>query len=348
MPFARDLHARPIHAIEAGANAPTAVSPCPVCAGREARPRYRVEGVASPVVVCTGCGLGRYDPPFDPDEVLDCYPPEYYGQLGTKFHRSVEVLVRLAAARHVAFLSRGLRPRARVLDVGCGRGVILGPLADRGLEVHGVEIRIEAAEGVDPRAEVRIAPRLAEAGYTTEFFDEVVIWHVLEHVSDPRGTLAEAHRILRPGGRLIVAVPNLASVQARWMGASWFHLDAPRHLHHFPLAALERLLGDLGFDVESRHHFSLRQNPFGWVQSLLNRVRGLPRNGLYTLLHERPRGLPPAFDRGTRVRLVLLGLLAAPFALVASVVAALSRSGATVHVMARKPAHSSRQAPPER
>ena len=125
--------------------------------------RFRVEGVASPVVVCTGCGTGRYEPPLDPDTVLGCYPADYYGQLGTKFHRLVEVLVRLAADRQVAFLARGLPPRARVLDVGCGRGVILGPMADRGFEVHGVEIRVGAAEGVDSRAEGRIAPRLAEA-----------------------------------------------------------------------------------------------------------------------------------------------------------------------------------------
>ncbi len=300
------------------------------------------------MVVCTDCGVGRYDPPLAPDEVFEGYPSEYYGQLGMKFSPGVEALVRLAATRQSAFLSRGLSPRARVLDVGCGRGVIFGPLADRGLELHGVEIRIEAVEGADPRAEVSIAPRLAEAGYAAEFFDEVVIWHALEHVIDPRGTLAEVHRILRSGGRLVVAVPNFASAQARWSGAAWFHLDAPRHLYHFPLEALERLLEDLGFEVESRHHFSLRQNPFGWVQSLLNRVRSLPRNGLYTLLYERPKGVPPAFDRGTRVGLLLLGLLAAPIALVASVVAAVLRSGATVHVVARKPAHSSRQAPPER
>ena len=346
MPFARDLHARSVHAIQT--DAPTAVSPCPVCAGRKAYPRFRVEGVASPVVVCTDCGSGRYEPMLDRDEVLAYYPSDYYGQLGTKFHSAVEVLVRRAAARQVDFLARNLPAGGRVLDVGCGRGVILGPMADRGLEMHGVEIRVEAAEGVDPRAEVRIASRLVEAEYADEFFDEVVMWHVLEHVADPRETLAETHRILRRGGRLVVAVPNFESLQARWSGAAWFHLDAPRHLHHFPLDALERLLVAVGFEVESRHHFSLRQNPFGWIQSVLNRVRGLPRNGLYTLLHERKGGSPPVFDRTMRIRLLLLGLLAAPLALAASIVAALLRSGATVHVVARKPAHLSRQTPPER
>jgi SAM-dependent methyltransferase len=273
------------------------------------------------------------------DEVLSYYPEEYYGQLGTKFQRVIESLVRLAAARHIAFLSRDLPVGARVLDIGCGRGVILGPLADRGFETHGVELRVEAARGVDSRAEVRIAPRLADAAYPQDHFHEVVIWHVLEHLEDPRGTLAEAFRVLQPGGRLVVAVPNFTSLQASWAGAAWFHLDAPRHLFHFPREALLRLLESLGFTIESEHHFSLRQNPFGWVQSGLNRSRRLPRNGLYTLLHERAAGAPAPYSLRMCAWMLVCGLAAAPFALAASVFAAIRQRGATLHVVARKPDH---------
>jgi SAM-dependent methyltransferase len=270
------------------------------------------------------------------EEVSALYPDEYYGEPGVKFQSLVERLVRIVAARHVAFLSGGLAPGARVLDVGCGRGVILGPLADRGLEVHGVEISAEAARGVDARARVRIAPRLADAGYDDAYFDEVIVWHVLEHLLDPAGTLAEIARILRPGGRVIVAVPNFESAQARWMGPAWFHLDLPRHLYQFPASALCTLLEGSGFDVVSEHHFSLRQNPFGWIQSALNRIPGLPRNGLYTVLHERARGEAPPFTAATRLVLWGLLVLLTPAALGATLLATLARSGATVHVVARR------------
>ena len=74
-----------------------------------------------------------------------------------------------------------------------------------------------------------------------------------------------------------MAVPNFSSEQARWAGDAWFHLDLPRHLYQFPLESLKRLLRDTGFAPVSDHHFSLRQNPFGWIQSAQNRRASLPR-----------------------------------------------------------------------
>jgi len=310
--------------------------PCPVCGAKEGRARYGIEGWPSPLVVCPDCGLGRLAELPGAAELAGLYPDAYYGDPGTKFRPLLESLVRRIGARHIAFLARGLRPGARVLDVGCGRGVLLSRLADLGFEVHGVELSAAAARGADPRAHIRIAPDLAGAGYPDAFFDEIVIWHVLEHLRDPRGTLLEAHRLLRPGGRVVVAVPNFASAQARWADAAWFHLDLPRHLFHFPLPALRRLIEATGFACESEHHFSLRQNPFGWIQSSLNRRGDLPRNGLYTLLHRRPPGEPPPFDARMRRRLVTAGLLRLPLAVLLSVAETLLRTGATVHVVARR------------
>ena len=150
-----------------------------------------------------------------PEHVAAFYPKDYYGTASAKFQPLIEWLVRLVGSRHIRFLCADLQPRARVLDVGCGRGVLLTELADRGFEVHGVEHSEAAMFGADP-AKIRIARALADAGYPADYFDEVIIWHVLEHLRDPRATLAEVRRIVRPGGRLIVSVPNFGSFQAWW------------------------------------------------------------------------------------------------------------------------------------
>ncbi|MEM7413252.1 MAG: class I SAM-dependent methyltransferase [Myxococcota bacterium] len=313
---------------------PEPVDPCPACGAETAAPRFAVEGLTSPVCICTECGLARFVPMLDVETVAAFYPADYYGSPGAKFGDGFEWLVRWVGARHASFLSWGMPEGARVLDVGCGRGVVLGALADRGFEVHGMEQSPAAATGADPRAEVRIAPDLASAGYPDAYFDQVLIWHVLEHLTDPRGTLEEIRRVLRPGGRLVVAVPNFESEQARWAGAEWFHLDLPRHLYQFPLKALRGLLEDTGFEPIHDHHFSLRQNPFGWIQSAQNRLASLPRNGLYTLLQRRSPGVPSPFRATTRWQLRLLGALLAPWALWRSMRSAFRRSGATVHVVA--------------
>ena len=327
------LYERAVFQIEPRAADVLQLPPCPVCDAASATPRFAIEGLAARVVVCTGCGTGRVHPLPSEAELRELYPPHYYGDLGTKFRAPIELLVRFVGHRHASFLASGLPLGGRVLDVGCGRGVILGALADRGFEPHGFEVSEAAAQGADPRAKIRVAARLEDAGYPDAHFDGAIVWHVLEHVREPRGTLEAIRRLLRPGGRLVVAVPNFGSPQARWAGPAWFHLDLPRHLYHFPLAALRRLLERTGFDVRSEHHFSLRQNPFGWVQSWQNRRPDLPRNGLYTLLYRRSASEAPPFDAATRRRLLLGFALAAAPALAATLLETAVRNGGTVHVV---------------
>jgi SAM-dependent methyltransferase len=74
-----------------------------------------------------------------------------------------------------------------------------------------------------------------------ESFDLVLMYHVLEHVRDPDVALANAAKLLKGGGRLVVAVPNLRSAARRLFGQNWFGYQLPEHLWHFS----ERNLGDI-------------------------------------------------------------------------------------------------------
>lgn len=285
------------------------------------------------MVECTVCGLGFIDPLPTLDEVRGFYPDEYYGNTEGKFSAWIEWLVRVIAARRAWFLIRQVSGTERILDVGCGRGTLLSAFANRGFEVHGFELSEVAAAIPDKRAEVRFGGELSEARYPPDHFDLIVMWHVLEHLRHPDQTIQEIHRILKPGGTLVVAVPNFSSCQARWAKENWFHLDLPRHLYHFPLTGLRKLVEDRGFAYRSGHHFSLRQNPFGWVQSAMNRFSHLPRNGIYSLLLRSSR---LQFSLLTRAMLLVAFVLGMPFAVLLSIMTATFRHGATVHGVWRK------------
>lgn len=315
-------------------------NPCPVCRGTDFRRTLLIPDFDLRVINCRACGLGRLHPQPSPQEVAGYYPPSYYGYEGAKFSWLIEWLVRAVGMRHARFLMRRLPAGARVLDVGCGRGAALRPLLEAGCEVHGFELTEDALSGIDRRIRTRVAPSLPEAGFAPASFDMIILWHVLEHVPNPREVVSEIARLLCPGGVLIVAVPNYSSLQARWSGPAWFHLDLPRHLFQFPVGALRRLLTDVGLTCRSEHHFSLRQNPFGWVQSLLNRCPWLPRNGLYVLLHHRSSQDVRSIHRLARCQLWFAFLLLMGPALLLSVIAALARSGATVHIVATRPPES--------
>jgi len=96
----------------------------------------------------------------------------------------------------------------------------------------------------------------------------VTMFHVLEHLYDPRAYLESARLLLKPNGRLIVQVPNAACWQFRLLGARWNGVDAPRHLTDFRARDLEAMLAAAGFEVVRRKYFSLRDNPAGLATSL--------------------------------------------------------------------------------
>ena len=315
---------------------PGAAPACRLCGG-EMRVVLDVDERFS-LARCAACSLVSTRPELDEAAVGAYYPPEYYGKRNRRFHPLLERLVVVFRGRRARLVDRCARP-GRVLDVGCGRGLLPAQLRDLGREACGTELSAGAATHAREvlGIPVFVGP-VEESPYEEGSFAAVVFWHVLEHLRDPRSALRHARRLLAPGGLLVVAVPNLESLQARVGGRGWFHLDVPRHYHHFGLRVLTRLLDEEGFDVEDVSHFALEQNPYGWIQSLLNRF-GLPENLLYTALKrdgardvEHPaRSAPFAFA------LTLLALVAVvPLSGLLFTAELLLRRGGTVEVWARR------------
>lgn len=138
----------------------------------------------------------------------------------------------------------------RLLDVGCGSGELLERHVALGWGGWGVEISPEAARYAREQRGLRVwQGDLPGASFPAATFDMVVFSHSLEHMFSPTATLREANRILRPGGRLFLALPNAASAEARLFGRWWLGWDVPRHLYHFTPKSLNRCLRQTGFRV---------------------------------------------------------------------------------------------------
>jgi 2-polyprenyl-3-methyl-5-hydroxy-6-metoxy-1,4-benzoquinol methylase len=212
--------------------------------------RYGIGGVF-PLVQCRQCGLLYLNPRPAPDSLTTYYPEQYApyrAPSDSQDARVVRWLERYGPLRRCRAIL-AWKKAGRVLDVGCSTGVFLAEMARHGhWELHGVEVNARAAEYARQRYGLRIfTGQLAEAGYADEYFDVVTLWHVLEHLPHPRSALSEIHRILKPGGLLVVQVPNLGSWEARLFGRFWAGLDAPRHLFVFGEDTLSSLLQSTGF-----------------------------------------------------------------------------------------------------
>jgi 2-polyprenyl-3-methyl-5-hydroxy-6-metoxy-1,4-benzoquinol methylase len=138
-----------------------------------------------------------------------------------------------------------------LLDFGCGGGSFLERMRHQGWQVTGLDASAETVERISSELGIRaLTGTLPHPELEPASFDIVTMWHSLEHVHDPLGVLRAAYDLLAPGGRLMVAVPNIDSAAFHWFGPAWFALDLPRHLTHFAPATLRTMLEKAGFRVD--------------------------------------------------------------------------------------------------
>jgi len=140
----------------------------------------------------------------------------------------------------------------RLLDLGCGRGDFLS-VAGRIFDVVGVDIvpRLRPSLESVPVFE----GRLEDAHFERQSFDVVSAVEVFEHLFDPRRTLAEIRRILKPEGWLLLQTGDADGLPPRLNVEKWTYVQPPIHLNLFSRKALGRLLGDTGFRVVARWSF---------------------------------------------------------------------------------------------
>lgn len=286
---------------------------------------------------CTACGLARTLP--IPASVERYYPAGYYGQ-SRRYPAPLEGFLDWLYARRARRLSAATGSLPGVaLDIGCGRGSLLDHLRRLGWQIIGTELNDAGARHARETLaiDVRTGPH-AMRSIPDGSIDLVILWHVLEHVPEPHELLQEANRVLRPGGTMLVAVPNFGSTEAQRGRSAWFHLDVPRHLVHFDLKTLRNMLRTEGFEARRVRFFAPEYDFFSAVQTALNML-GVRQNVLYNLIRTRgahvfQTGSP--FDLTATITTLLLLPVLAVLSLILVPVASLTRRGATLTLVTRK------------
>ena len=211
------------------------------------------------VAECGSCGSGRTLPVADEEGLTAFYPSAYVphgdaegsrvagaAALGSRAIRAWQASRMLASPALSA--GRSLRP-GRALDVGCGRGDLGAVLVERGWRVDGVEPSREACAAARERGVNAQPGTLASVSLEPEAYDLVTFVHSLEHTVEPVADLKRVAAAMRPGATVAVVVPHFGGAQARLFRGRWFHLDVPRHRHHFTAEGLRRALVETGLEV---------------------------------------------------------------------------------------------------
>ncbi len=137
--------------------------------------------------------------------------------------------------RLITFLNKS---PGSLLDIGAGTGEFLKLAKDNGWEVYGVEPN-EKARAFS--SEKGIDSEISIDDLEGKQFDVVTLWHVLEHLPDLKETISKIETFVKPGGTLIVAVPNFRSFDAKYYKEFWAAYDVPRHLWHFSRTSMQKL-----------------------------------------------------------------------------------------------------------
>src|SRR3989338_811238 len=194
------------------------------------------------LVKCNRCGLQYLNPRLNQDLIIDAYSS------GTD-----ETFVSQAPGREktfaksLDFIEKYCPAKGKILDIGTAGGSFLHVARQRGWKVRGCEPNRWLCQWAKDHYGLDVTPGTVWAMDVTENeFDVITLWDVLEHVPDPTKLLRECHRILKPGGLLVVNYPDIEASVSKVLGRKWVFLLSV-HLFYFTVPTILKVLEKNGF-----------------------------------------------------------------------------------------------------
>jgi len=236
-------------------------STCPVCSGSDLRVFHSctdnlVTGTVFELLRCNTCGfILTQDAPGEEDIARYYESPGYISHSDTRrtmVDKIYQVARNIMLSRKTRMVSRECAiNRGEILDVGSGTGHFLYFMKNAGWNVTGIEINQGAREYSERNFGLSVFPPEHLKTFSSSRFDCITLWHVLEHLYDPVNYFGEIRRVLKPGGTVIVALPNSNSYDAGHFEKYWAAWDVPRHLWHFNPLTFKLFAQKSGFKIIS-------------------------------------------------------------------------------------------------
>jgi SAM-dependent methyltransferase len=235
---------------------PQQLNKCPVCQSASLKSflmvkDYSVSGQEFKLDQCSECGFVFTNPRPGPEEIGPYYKSENYISHTNSSRGLMNKVYQLARARAINVklkLIEAQNPRHRtLLDYGCGTGEFLAAARKVGFNCAGIEPDSEARERARSNHKLIVEAPDHLSKLPQGSFGVITLWHVLEHVHELDETIKQLKRCLSSEGVLIVAVPNRTAYDADKYGNYWAAYDVPRHLYHFSIPDMQRLMNEAGF-----------------------------------------------------------------------------------------------------
>ncbi|MFH1847910.1 MAG: methyltransferase domain-containing protein, partial [Candidatus Omnitrophota bacterium] len=216
------------------------------------------------IVKCLGCGLVYASPRAKIEKILSSYADmvdEEYAE---------EEPGRRLSARVILSRIESFKKGGKILDVGCATGFLLDEAKKRGWDAHGVELsKWCACYAKDKLGLNVVCGMLKDAGFNGSFFDAVVLQDTIEHLIDPKETLIQIRRILKPDGILYVNTPDINSMISRVLRTRWWGINQS-HLYYFSKKTLYKMLEAAGFVPLQRRRYARTFSFRYWVRRFEN------------------------------------------------------------------------------
>ena len=201
---------------------------------------------------CLNCGLLYTMPRPDKEKIGAYYKSEaYYSHQENKkgFIPKVYERVKTINLKYKYRLATsGMQP-GKLLDIGCGVGDFLHTAEMHGWECIGVEPSEDAKTIAQNRMKGTIITSEKLESFSDGAFDVITMWHVLEHVDDLKWQVTQLQRLVKPSGRVVIAVPNYKSYDGQYYKEHWAAYDVPRHLNHFNRITLSKIFKTSGLEL---------------------------------------------------------------------------------------------------